>query len=69
MYSSQSCLAPNYCTAPWVVRMALYGSLDMSLGEFLETLCFSPDYTCPGRGCSTPPLLHTRYRNILMIYY
>lgn len=60
MYSSQSCLAPNYCVAPWVVRMALYGSLDMSLGEFLETLCFSPDYTCPGRGCSTPPLLHTR---------
>ena len=35
MYSSQSCLAPNYCVAPWVVEMELFGHLDISLGDFL----------------------------------
>ena len=68
MYSSQSCLAPNYCVAPWVVRMVLYANLDISLGEFLESQCFDPDYLCPARRpstphaavCLTPPLLHTR---------
>jgi hypothetical protein len=48
-YSALSSVAPNYCIAPWVVNMGLYGNYDISLGGFLETFCFSPDYTCPNR--------------------
>ena len=60
MYSKQSRVAPNYCVSPWVVNMHLYSTLDMALGEFLESLCFSTDYVCPNKQCSTPPILHTR---------
>ena len=48
-YSAVSSVAPNYCIAPWVVNMGLYGNYDISLGGFLEIFCFSPDYTCPNR--------------------
>ena len=60
MYSSQSCLAPNYCVPPWVVEMELFGNLDISLGDFLKLHVFSPDYVCPNKNCSTPVLLHKR---------
>ena len=60
MYSKQSQVAPNYCVAPWVVDMQLYSTLDMALGEFLDSLCFSSEYRCPNKQCSTPPVLHTR---------
>ena len=60
MYSSQSCLAPNYCVAPWVVGMELFGNLDISLGDFLTSHVFSPEYVCPNKSCNTPPLLHKR---------
>lgn len=60
MYSKQSRVAPNYCVFPWVVNMHLYSTLDLALGEFLESLCFSDDYVCPNKQCSTPPILHTR---------
>jgi len=60
MYSKQSNVAPNYCVAPWIVNMQMYGSLDIGLGDFLENLCFSSDYSCPNKQCTTPPLHHTR---------
>ena len=60
MFSKQSRVAPNYCVPPWVLKMHLYSENDMSLGEFLDTLCFSSDYVCPNTQCSTPPILHTR---------
>ena len=60
MYSKQSQVAPNYCVSPWVVNMQLYGTLDIGLGDFLDSLCFSSDYSCPNKQCSTPPLHHTR---------
>ena len=49
MFSSQSRVAPSYCVAPRVLKMRLYSEYDMGLGEFLETLCFSPDYVCPNK--------------------
>ena len=60
MFSSQSRVAPSYCIAPRVLSMRLYSEYDMGLGEFLETLCFSADYVCPNKECSTPPILHKR---------
>ena len=60
MYSKQSRVAPNYCVSPWLVNMHLYSTLDLALGEFLESLCFSDDYVCPNKQCNTPPILHTR---------
>ena len=60
MFSSQSRVAPSYCVAPFVIGMRLYSELDMGLGEFLETLCFSADYVCPNKDCSTPPIFHKR---------
>ena len=60
MFSSQSRVAPSYCLAPHVKSIRLYSKLDMGLGEFLETLCFSAEYVCPNKDCSTPPILHKR---------
>ena len=60
MFSKQSRVAPNYCVSPFLVNMQLYATRDMALGEFLEELCFAPDYECPNKQCSTPPILHTR---------
>ena len=54
-YSAVSNVAPNYCIAPWVVKMGMFGNYDISLGGFLETFCFSPDYNCPNR-CLLPSL-------------
>jgi len=59
-FSARSLVAPNYCVAPWVVNMDLYGNYDISLGGFLENFCFSPDYPCPNRQCSTSMMEHTR---------
>jgi len=59
-YSSQSSVAPNYCIPPWVVNMELYGNLDITLGGFLEDFCFSAEYQCPNKQCSTPITEHTR---------
>jgi len=59
-YSDKSHVAPNFCVAPWVVEMGLYGNYDISLGGFLENFCFSTDYLCPNKQCTTPILQHTR---------
>ena len=62
MFSSASRVAPGYCVAPQVFSMRLYSyaEYDMGLGEFLESSCFSADYVCPNKDCSTPPILHKR---------
>ena len=48
------------CQAPEIHVLEYYSDSDMTLGQYLEDLCFNSSYLCPAKQCDRPMLMHFR---------
>ncbi|KAJ1680116.1 Mitochondrial distribution and morphology protein 12 [Spiromyces aspiralis] len=49
------------CVPPQIYVIDFYGDTDITLGQYLEKLCFDLDYDCPGKDpCDYPMYQHCR---------
>ena len=48
------------CDPPRVIRMAFYGTNDVTLGNFIESYCLRPTYKCPNAQCEDSMESHIR---------
>eukprot|EP00051_Salpingoeca_urceolata_P003337 m.57058 g.57058 ORF g.57058 m.57058 type:complete len:1849 (+) comp12693_c0_seq1:1027-6573(+) len=48
------------CLLPRQLTLEFYGSMDVTLGQFIEEYCFRPGYTCPSGQCEKSIESHLR---------
>ncbi|XP_065570926.1 1-phosphatidylinositol 3-phosphate 5-kinase-like [Artemia franciscana] len=64
LFSSHSVASlnrPHPCVAPWPMTIEFYGKSDLTLGNFLERLCFNvQDLPCPSDTCKASMISHIR---------
>ena len=60
LYSNVNVLTSLTCHHPNAYNVDFYCSTDMTLGQYLEELCFDSSYVCPAETCQKPMMLHFR---------
>lgn len=60
LYCNVCTVTSSPCHSPQVHVIEYYKRSDMTLGQYLEELCFDSNYLCPADSCHRPIIMHIR---------